>query len=109
MDNEAFSLLVFLFRNLDALYATLLQFSNKWADDRAMGIRSGGTYSMYIGIDLQPISWALLRSAIGLYGDIFCITKRLSSLNVGNATQAVHEVLAQTEQFRELRNFCPFR
>jgi len=105
VDAQAYPLLLFLFRTLDALYADVQRFPQQWAGDKPMGIRSGGKYGMYIGLSLSPDSFALLRAAIALQGDSYFIGKRLESLNVGGALKAISQLVQELERFRELRNF----
>jgi len=105
VDDEVYSLLLFLFRNLDALYVTVSNFPKKWAPDETTNICSSGTHGMYLDIPLAPGRFAILRSAISLSGDIFCIVKRLSNLNIGNISDSVIEFGDYLDEFRELRNF----
>lgn len=105
VDPSVRRLLPFLFETLDALYATVLRFPDEWASDIPMRIQSGATHSMYIGIPLSPDALSLLRAAIGLVGDAFCIAKRLSLIDLRNLADPISRLLAQLEQFRDLRNF----
>ena len=60
---------------------------------------------MYIGISLSPEALSLLRAAIGLAGDAYCIAKRLSQIELASLKQPLSELLRELERLRNLRNF----
>jgi hypothetical protein len=105
VDPSVMRLIPFLFETLDALYATVLRFPESWTSDTPTHIRSGATHSMYIGISLPPEGLSLLRAAIGLSGDAFCIAKRLSLTDLASINDPLSKLLAELERLREVRNF----
>jgi len=105
VDDRVYSLVLFLFENLDALYTVLPDFPDRWASDDTFNMRSGGTHGMYLRNPSNPRDFAVLRSAVSLSGDIFCIVKRLGNLNIGNLSNSVVALGDYLEEFRELRNF----
>lgn len=105
VDPMARRLLPFFFETLDALYATVLRFPVAWASDAQMPIKSGARYSMYIGISLSPEALSLLRAAIGLAGDAYCIANRLSQIELASLKQPLSELLSELQRLRDLRNF----
>ena len=104
-DNEVRTLLSFLFENFDALYFAVSNFPEHWSCDSALSVQSGGTHGMHINMGLSPDKMVLLRSAISLSGDIYCILKRLNSLETRGLKSGIDDLILETEQFRVLRNF----
>ena len=104
-DPEVRALLPFLFENLDSLYFSVSNFPNSWSCGATLGIQSGGTHGMYFKMGLPPDMSVLLRSAISLSGDIYCILKRLGSLETKNLGQSIASLTQELEKFRALRNF----
>ena len=105
MDPSTRHLMPFLFSTLDALYATVLPFPAVWGPKIAPGIRIGGTHNTYINLQLTPGSFSLLRAAIGLAGDAFCIAKRLTEINLGNLQAPLSTLHLDLNRWRYLRNF----
>jgi hypothetical protein len=102
---EVFSLLLFLFRTLDALYGEVLRFPDSWSSSDAAGVRQSGTHNMVISLPEDPEAFALLRSALGLAGDAYCIAKRLEVLETAGAASAIGHLVGCLDATRDARNF----
>ncbi len=104
-DNDVRSLLPFLFENIDALYFSITQFPEKWSCESLMGIHNSGKYNRYFKMGLNPRDTVILRSAISLSGDVYCIVKRLSNIDSKSLQPAIDNLLTELDKYRKLRNF----
>jgi len=104
-DDRVFALMLFLYQILDALYSDVLAFPPQWAANSTLKMSMGGRTNLIITLPLSPHGLALLRSAIGLVGDAYCICQHLAKLNTANVAEDVEVLLDKVEHLREVRNY----
>ncbi|MHA3736088.1 hypothetical protein ACXR0M_10455 [Pseudomonas sp. Eth.TT006] len=105
IDHEVTNLAPYLIELMQSLEVVVHNMPDTWSNLGMAGMRLGGTGTTSINFTQSPGEHMLLRSAISITGDAFCVTKCLKGLQIGNIEVPIDNLHAELGKLRDFRNF----